>query len=792
MSESNSLIISHQISVSMKKVILCLFFLSFTAFAKAQCIYINEVMVNGPGGCDGDCNPNTEEWVELFNSCNTPVDISCFMMTDGDFTVTFPSSTIIPALGFLTIGSDNSGIILDINLANCNCTSGAGIGTFTNSNEQIILLNSTGQLVDAIYWGTGQFPVSISSPSIGNCSSLNVNYNVPNSSFSQLPGGGSNGCSIARICDGAPLWIERCSNEITAHSSNEMSNLDVSFFASQTSICAGDCISFTDNSTGVPTSWNWTFQGASTTTSSSNAPTNICYQTPGSYPVTLIITNNCGADTGTALAYIDVQSSSGSGVLISGNLVFCQGANTTLSVPSAFSTYQWFLNGQPISGANSSFYTTQTPGSYFVTVGGGNCITTSDTVVVIENNIVQSVISSTADTLCPGDLATLQSINNTNGYQWLLNGSVLGGQSSSSISINSPGNYQLITITAQGCKDTSDVYQIIDAGASLPPLSSSTGIFSFCEGDNITLSISGNFSDYQWLINNSIIPGATANSLNINQAGSYSVSLLVNGCNATSTPVAVIVNPLPLANIIAPLTVYCNGESIALQSENSADVYQWILNGVELPDSQQQIDVSAAGAYQVFLTSEEGCTALSSAINITESVIEQVTIEYDTTFSFCQGETISLLTFPENYATFQWYLNSVPVSNQKTITASASGNYNVVVTNSDGCVASISANLTFKDCGSIYLPNAFSPNGDGINDVFRPLGNDIGVFEMWIYNRYGEMIFYSNNKKNGWNGTYNKVNAQIGVYVYHFRAFDLSGKELLFNGSNKGNVTLLR
>jgi PKD repeat protein len=345
--------------------------LSSAFFSSAQCIFINEVMINGPGPCDGSCVPNTEEWVELYNACSTPVDISCYMMTDGDFTVTIPAGTIIPAGGFLTIGSINSGIPIDINLSTCNCTSGAGIGIYSNTSEQIILLDNTGQLIDAIYWGAGQFPVNISSGNVGSCTPVAVNYNSPNASFSQLAGSGSNGCTMARICDGSPDWVQRCNNEITGHSSNGLSDLNVSFSASQTSICAGDCISFTDNSTGGPTTWQWIFQGASTGTSSSNAPVNICYPTPGNYDVTLIISNACGADTGVSIGYIQVQSSSGSGILISGNTTFCQGSTTTLSVPSAFSTYQWYLNNQLISGANASFYTTQTPGSYYVTVGSG-------------------------------------------------------------------------------------------------------------------------------------------------------------------------------------------------------------------------------------------------------------------------------------------------------------------------------------------------------------------------------------------------------------------------------------
>ena len=125
----------------------------------AQCVVINEIMVNPAGGCDDSCMPSTEEWLELYNTCPDAVDLSCFVLTDGDFSVTFPSGTIIGGFGYFVIGSVNSLVPIDLDIATCGCTSGAGtvIGVYTNSNEQVVLTDPTGVYQDAIYWGTGQF-----------------------------------------------------------------------------------------------------------------------------------------------------------------------------------------------------------------------------------------------------------------------------------------------------------------------------------------------------------------------------------------------------------------------------------------------------------------------------------------------------------------------------------------------------------------------------------------------------------------------------------------------------------
>lgn len=758
--------------------------------ASAQCVVINEVMINGPGPCDGNCVPNTEEWVELYNTCSTSVDVSCYVLTDGDFAVTFPPGTIIPAGGYLTIGSINSAITIDIDLATCGCTSGTGIGIYSNANEQIILLSNTGLLLDAVYWGAGQFPVNISSSNVGTCGPVNVNYPIPASGFTQLSGSGSNGCTMARICDGSPIWVERCGNEISGHSSNGQSNLNASFSASQTSICAGDCISFTDNSTGGPTSWQWIFQGASSGTSSLNAPTNICYLSPGTYDVTLIISNSCGSDTAVSQGYIQVQSSSGSAILISGNTTFCQGSNTTLSVPSAFSTYQWYLNNQPITGANASFYTTQTPGSYYVTVGSGNCIATSNTVIVTVQSIVEAVINSTADTLCPGDVAQLSSVNTASTYQWLFNGSVISGQSGSSLSITNPGSYQLITTTSQGCSDTSDLYTIISPAAAAPAIQSNTGVFEFCSGGSIILSVPDNYSAYQWLFNGNVITGQNTASLVVQQSGIYSLQLNINGCAVSTQPVTVSVFPLPQVQIISLNNYFCAGSFVTLQSDYTAQSYSWINNGITVGNSATY-NVSTAGNYQLSVTDVNGCTALSAPLYISEYHIEPVVISVDTTVALCAGNAVTLTTV-SSYLFYQWYLNAQPLNTNSSVLVSESGNYSVMVHNGNECVSSDNIQLNFAECGAIYFPTAFSPNGDGKNDIFKALGNDVASLELWIYNRYGQLVFYSNNKNDGWNGDFNGLPAPVGVYVFHFLAKDYLGNRLYYKGTDKGNLTLLR
>ncbi len=135
------------------------------------------------------------------------------------------------------------------------------------------------------------------------------------------------------------------------------------FTASDSTICVGDCISFTDQSTNTPTTWAWTFTGASTTSFGAAHPTNICYNTAGTYPVTLTASNGGGTNTKTKTGYIVVSP-------LPAVPTINQSGNVLTS--SAGVTYQWKKNGVIITGATSISYTVTSPGTYTVIVTNAN------------------------------------------------------------------------------------------------------------------------------------------------------------------------------------------------------------------------------------------------------------------------------------------------------------------------------------------------------------------------------------------------------------------------------------
>jgi hypothetical protein len=192
----------------------------------ADGVFINEILVDPSDSNDGTNAPNTSEWVELYNSTSAPVDISCWFITDGDFAVTIPSVTTLAAGGYFTIASAaGSGLSPNLDWALCGCTSGASsqVGIFTNGGEQLLLYNAAGSLIDAVIWGGGQLPGSMTTAAVGSCSSRSVTFPAA-ASFENI-GTVSNGIPNERDYDGSANWQQTATG--TFGSSNGINPLPI-------------------------------------------------------------------------------------------------------------------------------------------------------------------------------------------------------------------------------------------------------------------------------------------------------------------------------------------------------------------------------------------------------------------------------------------------------------------------------------------------------------------------------------------------------------------------------------
>jgi len=152
------------------------------------------------------------------------------------------------------------------------------------------------------------------------------------------------------------------------------------FSVSDSAICVNNCVDFTDMSINSPTSWFWVFQGSMTSFSTQTNPSSICYNTPGTYDVTLIVQNASGTDTITVTT-ITVFAIPASPVITA--------SGDTLFATQGFATYEWYLDGLLISGASGDSYITTSNGSYAVTVTDSNGCSSSSVPFVLNTGLYE-------------------------------------------------------------------------------------------------------------------------------------------------------------------------------------------------------------------------------------------------------------------------------------------------------------------------------------------------------------------------------------------------------------------
>ncbi len=209
---------------------LSLYLASFIVL-KAQ-VFINEIMVNDVGGSNGSNMPNTSEWVELYNAGTSSVNISCWFLTDGDVSITFPSVTTIAAGAYYTIASAvGCSCTPNLNWTACGgCVAGAAgeIVVFTDGGEQVLLYNNaaTPAVVDAVIWGPGPGQLSTSAQSthvtstITPCGAISVSLATFASGLYESIPTSTNGISKERSYDGGPTWQNTALGGATFGTSN--------------------------------------------------------------------------------------------------------------------------------------------------------------------------------------------------------------------------------------------------------------------------------------------------------------------------------------------------------------------------------------------------------------------------------------------------------------------------------------------------------------------------------------------------------------------------------------------
>ena len=273
-------------------------------------------------------------------------------------------------------------------------------------------------------------------------------------------------------------------------------------------------------------------------------------------------------------------------------------------------------------------------------------------------------------------------------------------------------------------------------------------------------------------------------------AGNYSV-VVTNAVGCSSTQTVAITQPPPFAAAVTNTPAACNSNdgtaTVSASGGSGSFTYQWSSG-----QTSQTITGLAAGNYSVTITDSNGCTQ-SGSTTILNSNGPTAIASGSTSIQSGNSATISA----SGGVTYSWSpatgLSNSTISNP-TASPSATTIYCVYVFDANGCSDSSCVTITVLaepiDCGTFYLPNAFSPNDDNENEVFKAYVNPVCVteFKLVIYNRWGEKVFETEDVTKYWDGYFRGVVSNTAVYAYYCKATFTNGNKI----DKKGNVSLVR
>lgn len=540
---------------------------------------------------------------------------------------------------------------------------------------------------------------------------------------------------------------------------------------------------------------------------------------PGRYK--LVVKDNSGAcGDSTAfftLAIVPPPGMNTTGVTVTDATCGQQNGNIrgiTLNNITGTANYWWVdATGRIVSTAAD--LTNVAPGTYRLKVrDGSNCDTLfSPQYTVVDRGTVQLDANAVAvsPTACNGITGSITGIriNNATRVEW--RNTVSGAVVSNSADLNAmpAGTYQLTAFNdTYGCRAISSIYTI---GTALPQpinVTSETSQHASCGANNGSIAIT-QFSTnaasftFRWL-KDSITPNGSSLTLNNLSPGTYHlIATDPNGCERAIFKKTINALPLPTldesrAVITADTCEYKSGRitGIVASSDIAGLQYAWYDAAGQAIGNNQQLSNVSAGDYYLVITDGRGCSIRSRNYTVPAASATLPAPRYPQTISIERNKDARIAPQDNRNATYEMYDRITGVliasnTNGTFILQRVPADREVYITYTSGPCSSGEAIVRIKvyDETILTIPNAFSPNNDGINDQFRI--SVVGYFKLnylKVFNRYGQLVYEGRDLNLPWDGRRNGNPLPVGTYYWIIDGIDLRNKPLTRNGS----VTIIR
>lgn len=559
----------------------------------------------------------------------------------------------------------------------------------------------------------------------------------------------------------------------------------INYSIKSNSTCAGTALEFSSNvfeTAQFPDTVKWNFGDAASgllnTANGIQQPTHI-YNLPGTYIVSLHV-HDLGAGTidliDTITVVTPVVYNFGPDVFLCGDTsIYVLHAPI---VPGA--QYEW--NDDTLT--KDTVLTVRESGTYTVKING--CPVT-DTVGIYFTP-VPNIDLGRDHVMCAGEKISLNAASENATYQWYLNGNLLP-DIQSQLQVSPPGGQYIARVDAAGCGVYSDTVNISFSNYAAPAFNLGPDTL-LCPKEifNLTAHVTG-ATGYAWSSKGlNVNDGVSYNidmdsSIRITSQGRYWAFITVNKtCEVVDT---MIVRYRGDKQLNFNDTALCQGMTLVLDADFGTGTYKW----ESIPPQRDDQNNTNQSTYYIYnpgfytVTAKVGHCIFKDSLNVVFNDTLRLGLPKDTTL--CQGETF-IINPTANTPDFIWQDGS----RGYTYTATQTGLYRITAQN--GCGRDTAdMHIVFEPCPcALLLPNAFTPDGDGRNDIFRPLhACDMQDFVMTIFNRYGERIFVTKDPLAGWDGKLDDNKLNQGAYVWMVSYVKPSNKQKV---QKQGTVLLLR
>ncbi|SFW78902.1 gliding motility-associated C-terminal domain-containing protein [Chitinophaga sancti] len=434
----------------------------------------------------------------------------------------------------------------------------------------------------------------------------------------------------------------------------------------------------------------------------------------------------------------------------------CKGNSLTLDIgvdnASAGYDVKWS------TGASTQQITVSAAGTYSATVTNNGCSATDEIKVTVHEPPVVAIEDAT---ICEGNTVKLNAYVQGASYLWST------GDTGPSIIVSTTGTYN-VEVSLNGCT-VGDNATVTVAAAPNVTLTPDVAI---CTGERTTLEVEPDGGTVVWS------DGSTVNTISVSKPGDYWVTVTKNSCVVKDT-----VSVTSKGNIGLNLGIdkeICAGGSVMLNATNEGAIsYLWN-DGSTDPVRE----VKTPGTYIVKAMDKYCSQTTSDTINVTVAGLQAFSLGKDTTI--CEGEVLTLNVSAGTGNSVKWQDGA----STSWYVVTKAGYYTATIYNDcGGMTAGLTVN--YKTCNQTTgVVNAFTPNGDGNNDYFRPgvLGAMID-YELSVYNRWGVTVYSSKEVGSGWDGRFKGALVDEGTYLYivNYRKA-VGGPKLTL----KGNVTVIK